>query len=283
MKLFVSDLDGTLLNSNKEISVFSKRNLNKFISQGVNFTVATARTPATANILLNDINLTLPVILMNGVIIYDTKNKNYINVIDMPMTTTDSILNILEQNQLSPIVYSIYNNHLFVYHKELKNQAEINFYNERNCTPEKTFIKTTNYKSNISDKKVINFLIFDEFEKVNSAYNELKKIPGITVDLYKDIYVDEDLYNLEIYSSNASKANGIEYLKKTYNFDEVICFGDNLNDISMFKLSDKCYAVKNSCPELKSLATNVIPSNNDDGVVKQIIKSLIPTKTSIVI
>lgn len=274
MKLFVSDLDGTLLNSNKEISCYSKEILNKFIGEGGNFTIATARTPATANIILNDINLNLPVILMNGAIIYDIKNKDYINVIDININIIDSILNILETSQLSPIIYSIYNNHLFVYHKEFKNQAEKNFYDERYLSPDKTFIKTNDYKSSISNKKVVNFLMFDELKKIKIAYDKLKKIPGITLYLYKDIYVNEDLYNLEIYSNQSSKSSGIKYLKDRFNFEEIICFGDNLNDICMFKSSDKCYAVKNSCPELKSLATKIISSNNDDAVAKQIISSL---------
>ena len=46
MELFVTDLDGTLLNSNKEVSIKSTEILNKLIDNGVNFTVATARTPA---------------------------------------------------------------------------------------------------------------------------------------------------------------------------------------------------------------------------------------------
>ena len=57
MELFVSDLDGTLLNKNKEISDYSKRELNKLIEKGINFTVATARTPATVVDILDGINI----------------------------------------------------------------------------------------------------------------------------------------------------------------------------------------------------------------------------------
>ena len=71
MELFVTDLDGTLLNSNKEVSDYSAETLNMLIDKDVNFTVATARTPATVVELLEKINLRLPAVLMNGVLIYD--------------------------------------------------------------------------------------------------------------------------------------------------------------------------------------------------------------------
>ena len=64
----------------------------------------------------------------------------------------------------------------------------------------------------------------------------------------------------------ASKANGILQLKETYNFDRVVTFGDAINDVPMFQISDECYAMDNACEELKSIATKVILSNNQDGV-----------------
>ena len=47
MQLYVADLDGTLLNTDKQISAYSKKELNKLIDQGVDFTIARSRTPAT--------------------------------------------------------------------------------------------------------------------------------------------------------------------------------------------------------------------------------------------
>lgn len=52
--IYISDLDGTLLNSKKEVSKISATLLNEAIEEGVHFSIATARTPATVeNILCN--------------------------------------------------------------------------------------------------------------------------------------------------------------------------------------------------------------------------------------
>jgi len=57
-------------------------------------------------------------------------------------------------------------------------------------------------------------------------------------------------------------------LKKLWNCDRVVSFGDAVNDIPMFEISDECYAVENAVDELKAIATGVIESNEEDGVAK---------------
>ena len=272
MKLFVSDLDGTLLNSNKQISLYTKNTLNNLIENGIQFTIATARTPATAIDILKDININLPVILMNGVLLYDLRNEKIIKTIDIRFKTSLQIISILNKNSLNPFLYTIYEDQLLVYYDKLSNSAAINFFNERKHLKEKTFIKTQDYFTSIRNKKIANFLVFGKYENVKKAYEELKNISDITVDFYKDIYVKDNLYNLEIYSNLASKANGIQELKEYINFDGIVCFGDNINDIPMFKASSECYAVENACNELKVLATKTIDTNNNDAVVKQMQK-----------
>ena len=78
MDLYVSDLDGTLLDKNAQVSEYTSATLNELISNGMDFTVATARTNATVSKILSGLTLRLPVILMNGVLIYDNIKGRYI-------------------------------------------------------------------------------------------------------------------------------------------------------------------------------------------------------------
>ena len=77
--LYVSDLDGTLLNSDALLNEDVPERLNCLIDKGLCFTVATARTYATVNSIMKDVNLTCPMILMNGVMLYDPVSKSCIN------------------------------------------------------------------------------------------------------------------------------------------------------------------------------------------------------------
>ena len=153
-----------------------------------------------------------------------------------------------------------------VYHKEFENIYEYNFYKERADKKLKTFVKVKDYDSSLSDSNIINFVAFDNYDKIRDIAEKIKSIEGVTVNYYKDVY--EDCYFLEAYSSEASKANGIKYLSKYINYSKVICFGDNLNDIPMFELADEAYATANAAEEIKKIATDVIGSCEEDGVAE---------------
>ena len=265
MELFVTDLDGTLLNSNKEVSIKSTEILNKLIDNGVNFTVATARTPATVVDLLQDVNLKLPAVLMNGVLLYDIKEEKYINIKEIEKDTVDKVFDVLNKFDKNAMVYGIRNNHLWVYHKEFEYSWEYNFYKERADRKQKTFLKVENYQECINESKIINFIVFDKYEKIKGIYEELKKIDEISVEYYEDIY-EKGCYFLEAYSAEASKANGIKLLSDYIEHDKLICFGDNLNDIPMFELADECYATANAVERVKEISTDVIGSCDEDGV-----------------
>ena len=266
MELFVTDLDGTLINSKREVPKKSVEILNKLIDKGVNFTVATARTPATAVEILQDLNLKLPVALMNGVLIYDTKELKYIDIKGIEKESANKVLDIFKSYNKNPLVYGVKDNHLWVYHKEFENIYEYNFYKERADKKLKTFVKVKDYDSSLSDSNIINFVAFDNYDKIRDIAEKIKSIEGVTVNYYKDVY--EDCYFLEAYSSEASKANGIKYLSKYINYSKVICFGDNLNDIPMFELADEAYATANAAEEIKKIDTDVIGSCEEDGVAE---------------
>lgn len=88
---------------------------------------------------------------------------------------------------------------------------------------------------------------------------------GFSRNYQPDTY-DTDEYWYEIYREDVSKANAALKLKELVGADELIVFGDNTNDISMFTVADRCYAVSNATDKLKELATGIIRSNEQGGV-----------------
>lgn len=114
------------------------------------------------------------------------------------------------------------------------------------------------------------YTCIDDKEKLLSAFNKLKS--RYRCIFSKDIYSGD--YWLEILPKGATKANAILKLKEILGCDKVVSFGDNVNDIEMFKISDECYAVENAVDELKEYATAVIGSNNNDGVAKWLMENV---------
>lgn len=265
--LYVSDLDGTLLNKDQQISKDSIRILNELIEEGVRFTVATARTPATVVPILDEVNIDLPVALMNGVLIYDINKKEYIEINHIEKTIVDKAIKVFESKAKDMFIYGIENERLNVYYKGFSNESEKKYYEERCNSPLKTFVKVKSYDEISCDVRIINFVIIDEYKNVKTIYDELFKIKEMTVNFYEDIY-SEGHYFLDAYTSKASKGLAIKELSKYISHDKLVCFGDNVNDIPMFEVADECYAVENAAESLKHMATKVIGNNNNDAVAE---------------
>ena len=68
---------------------------------------------------------------------------------------------------------------------------------------------------------------------------------------------------------------GVKWLKEIISCDKVICFGDAINDISMFAIADEAYAVADANLQLKQISTGIIGSNNDDGVALWLLENAI--------
>ena len=111
-----------------------------------------------------------------------------------------------------------------------------------------------------------------EKEKLVPLYDALKENEKLNITYYYDVY-DPKLWYLEVFSSMASKEQGVRYLRENYGFDFVTAFGDNTNDLPMFKAADKRVAVKNACKEVLEDCDEVTGTNEEDGVAEYLLKT----------
>ncbi len=266
--LYISDLDGTLLNSNAAVSDYTAMTLNRFISEGGFFSIATARTAVTAVSMVKCININVPVVLMNGVCIYDTQKNAYVKIEKISDEICSQMLDVISQFSLSGFLFSITDSVLDTYYENINSPNAAKFVEERTKKFGKVFTKVDNFKNCIG-RDIIYYSVTDSYELLEPVYLKLKEVKGIHIDFYRDVY-DENYWYLEISSDKASKYNAVMYLRKEYKFDHIIGFGDNFNDIPMFEACDEAYAVENGKEEVKKKADGVILSNNNDGVAKKI-------------
>lgn len=97
-------------------------------------------------------------------------------------------------------------------------------------------------------------------------------------DSYHCIY-QKELYTqfqwLEIMPKETTKANAAVKLKELLGCDRIVAFGDGKNDMDLFRIADECYAVGNAVEELKVIATDVIGTNDADGVAHWVAESAV--------
>ena len=103
--LYVSDLDGTLLNKKKEITPKTAEILNRCIREGMKFSVATARMPYGCDYRLQDLAMTTPGILTNGVFLYDFNQQRYLDVQAMEPEVVKNALKIFRRFGISCFLY----------------------------------------------------------------------------------------------------------------------------------------------------------------------------------
>lgn len=259
--LYVSDLDGTLLNIDCQISKNTKTILNELIDKGLLFTYATARSLHSAGPLTKELTLNFPVIIYNGCAIINAKTKEVSYHCNFSNEQIDIIKDILKDNH--PFVYSYVNDkETVLYHQEHINEG-MQFYLDKRQGDSRFYPckDETIYKGDI-----FYFTCIGKKEELQEAYDKIKEQEDYQVVFHQEIYRQE--YWLEIMPKMATKANAILKLKEIYNIDKIVSFGDAINDIPMFLISDECYAVENAVRELKEYTTGIIESNQQDGVVK---------------
>ena len=97
-KLYITDLDGTLLTSEASVSDRTKNLINSLIDKGVLFSLATARTHATVSEMFSDVKLNVPLVMMNGVIIYDPNENKVVSSADIPRSAAEKVLGVFEKH-----------------------------------------------------------------------------------------------------------------------------------------------------------------------------------------
>lgn len=263
--LFLSDLDGTFLNGNAQVSEKSASLLNEAIKGGLMFTVATARTYSTVMPMFKNIKLSLPLVLMNGVCIYDPIKKQTVDFKKIDLEIGKEILEIFYKHGKFPMLYFEEGSHMRVEYQVLQTQHQIDYVSLRKQFYNKNFVQVDNF--NLEEPRNLVYCVsLDKKEELIPIYNEIIKRNDIDCSFYPDNYHGD--YFLEIFCKDVSKASAALQVKEMLGVDKLVAFGDNMNDIALFELSDECYAVENACEELKKIATGVIGKNTDDAVAR---------------
>ena len=262
--LYVSDLDGTLLRQDATLSDFTKDTINRLVEKGMAFTLATARSIASARPAVAGLKLRLPAVMMNGVFLTDITTEQHRRVAYIPAETARRTVETFLAHGRPPFVYACPDRAgVDVTYTSLHSAYEEAFVAERQ-TRYRSFRRADDYEVG-GHTVYINGI--DTPDVILPLYEAVKKIPGLDAVCYPDNY-DSRYYFLETFSGNAGKWKGIRRLADEYGFDRIVTIGDNLNDLEMLRAAHLGVAVANARPEVLLEAGRVIGSNQADGVAR---------------
>lgn len=262
IRYIASDLDGTLISSDNEVSEENLDAIDRMHNAGVRFIVLTGRTLYEVPLELRHNDSIDYIIYSNGVGIWDRKRgllKN--NFIDDEKAK--KIFEILSEYETFTEIYS--GGRPYVDASKFDSEHFLYYKIDKGFIPEmnKSRVKIPNLRKIIDDSndKVEMFDVFFRYEKERQEC--LKRLKND----FDDLFVTSSMSNnLEIVRAGNSKGNTlIEFCDKMgIDIKSVTVLGDSRNDISAFETEAKGYAVANACDELKNLADKVICSNDEN-------------------
>ena len=262
--LYVTDLDGTLLNRQDRISPFSIRTINGLVEKGLLFTYATARSLVSASVVTEGLSTNIPVIAYNGTFIIQPSTGKILSREGFTGPERSRVREVLDRCRIHPLVYSLIDGVEKVSRiPEYDNDGIRRYLSMRQG--DRRF-RTVASEDALYEGEVFYFTCIGEKEELQPVYDVFSGDGRYRCTLQQELYRPE--YWCEIMPAHASKAYAIQKLKGMWGCTGVVSFGDAVNDIPMFEVSDACYAVANAADELKAVATGIIGSNEEDGVAK---------------
>jgi len=239
--LFVSELDRVLLNMQKTLTPYSKVELNKMLDNGVKFTIATIRTPAALLTALKDIRINLPVIAMDGAILFDIKENKYLKVYKMTHVESKEFIDFFKKRNFHCFINVVVEDSVIIYYDEFKNPVEKKIYDTLRSSPYRNYIK-----EELPERYgAVYLMIIDEDEKIEQLYKELDEL-GYTENFKILKYTSDDFPGytyIKIYNKNAIKENMIRYIQELTKVKEIITFESTQE-------SSKVTIVKNDSNEM---------------------------------
>jgi len=259
--LYLSDLDGTLLNGSQQVTPRSARIIERLTGEGLLFSCATARSRFTSLKVMNGLTPRLPMIVYNGTFIQDCSSGRIMHGHFIDGNSGRQIIEWYVSHGIYPIVYAFVDGkEHFSYVPELSCKALLDFVSTREGDPR---LRPTD-TDGLFDGDIFYITAMGREDILTEADRLFSANPELNCLLYPETYTG-DLW-LEIMPARASKASAAEHLKHLLGCERMVCFGDGANDIPMFRMADECYAVANAAPELKAIATGIIGSNEEDAV-----------------
>lgn len=270
IKLICTDMDGTLLSDEHNISEANKEALKKALDKGIHIAITTGRIFTSARVYSRMTGLNAPIIASNGAYIREGDSSEVIYENPLDLEETLEMYDILRKydflynfNTSDSVITTEgdFNNAYKEMNEHLEEEDRVKFIVDDDLTEV--------LKEN--EGKILKVIVIDKEgklkEQIQKAKEEFKALGKYEV-------VSSWSNNFEIMKKGTSKGNAVKQLAKMLGVkrEEVMCIGDSENDLSMIEYAGVSVAMGNGLDIIKEKATFITDTNVNDGVAKAILK-----------
>lgn len=280
IKLFVSDLDGTLLNEKHVISPTTASAIKKLQQKDIEFMVATGRTFSTAKPLLQVHDINCQMINLNGAAVYDAQGKAQ-GSIPLEIETVYDLFTYLSASQTNYSVmtqdnFYVSDKNNFIKRLERMFHGLTQENDPQGGTSAAQFIGEVDYVKELNEYEIAEDDLPLKLMILSQSSQKLLQFRKTFAE-HQDIDItSSSIDNLEITHHHAQKGLAVKKYAESngYTMDEVATIGDSLNDRSMLQMARYSYAMDNASQNVKAMAKYIAPSHREDGVA-QVIENIL--------
>ena len=249
--LFVSGIDHTLYREDRRLAPYTAVELNRFLDDGMLFTVSTRQTPATVREILADVNLRLPIIAMDGAVLYDVRTMKYVKTIKMDPDLVTLVSDFLHEQGMPFFVNTVQDDLLVIYFRDYRDLlleevmdvhrketlpadeqdfdlsksaylAMARLYHRKRSSPYRNYVRTN---ARIT-KDVLYLQVVDRGENIDRLREVLIQQPwaGRCRTNFETYDCEEGEKIMRIYAAEANRPAMVEVLRKRVGVDKILTF-----------------------------------------------------------
>lgn len=276
IKVIASDMDGTLLNNEHKLSERTMNAIKTAQNAGIRFMIATGRSFEQAMHVLYNADIECDYIVNSGAEVRNPQ-KEILQSGCMDMQDCKMVYDVLRQYNLTYLFGAEDGDYCIGSAKDREQELISHILTFEKGMTEAEARETDLFKFMIGNTKVVS-----DFESLEKSGARIIKIFAMSDDLGLLKEIDEKLKknpnlaiassfenNLEITDIKAQKGIALKnYIESLgYTMDEVMVFGDSMNDYSMLSMDfGATVAVENAMEQVKQVAKYITKSNEEDGV-----------------
>lgn len=272
IRIIALDLDGTLLDSEKRLSVVNRAALERAAKKGILIVPTTGRFFGMMPPAVRDLPFVRYAITINGAQVYDRETDTAIVRDEIPL---DMALGVMEVLDHFDVIYDCYRQNWGWMTAALQEKAAGYATNEHYLKMVREFRKPVpelkaHLKATANDGDVQKIMLFARNTQVSDLSSQV--LDAIRLELaarFPEIKVTSSTWNnIELNIRTAHKGNALKRFAEHLGLGLANCmaFGDGMNDFTMVEAAGLGVAMANAEPEVKRVAKWIAPSNDDDGV-----------------
>lgn len=250
--LILSDMDGTLLNDEREISQENRQAVQYFIQNGGRFSIATGRSKAGMEYFLRDIMVNAPCVICNGAVVYDFQKGELVRAEAIGQDGYDLAVDLAEKFPEVGIEVSVVDGEYVARGSRI---TRLHFENVkipyRPMAPEDIAQPWIKLNLTMEPEKIGRMTAY-----IDSAYAGRFHAQHSAAFFY------------EILKPGATKGAGARFVCQYLHLDadKMYVVGDGQNDVELLQSTKNCYAPANAHPDILRLNPTLLPNNNEHAI-----------------